>query len=100
MSYDDNAPDPAGAPELGELKPPLTMDEARAAVGRMLARSLEASIIETEAELEKAPEGDDARDTRTFLAAAKELHDALLIQAKRFERPLILRPRRSLRVVR
>ncbi len=79
----------------------MTLDQARAKVGRMMAGTIRRAIDATEAELAASQlEGVAAANGRVFLQAAKELHDALLIKAKQFERPAILRSPRRVRVFR
>lgn len=84
----------------------LTMDEARAWVGRQVCATLRASVEQVTAQLALAAEQpelfeDDAearQHAELVLRAAQELHDSVLLQVRRLERPLVLRPRRALRV--
>jgi hypothetical protein len=82
----------------------LTMDEARAQVCRSLALMLTKSIADTEAELKKAKDagqnGIPEETGRRIVAAARELGVQLINTARKLDRPRILRPERSLKIVR
>jgi hypothetical protein len=82
----------AAAPKL------ITMDQARIQVGRAIAKNLRANIAEVEA-TDPTSEIDSANKL-LVVAAAKELHDSVLMLVKKLERPLILRPNRSVKIAR
>lgn len=77
----------------------LSLDEARAAVARSMASALRKSIEELEAQgahellnTEKNRQG--------MIYAAKELHDNLLLHARKLSAPRILHPNRTLKLTR
>lgn len=82
----------------------LSMDEARAQVCRSVADMLERSIDETEAELQKAlaagQAGPAEKTGARVVVAARELRAQLITTARKLDRPRILRPDRSIKVVR
>jgi hypothetical protein len=86
--------------------PAMTPDEARATLCRSVAAQLEESIKRAEAGL-AGHEDEEPTPERHNIAlttlAAMELRDSLLVSAKLFDkasRPRILRPERSVRIVR
>lgn len=83
----------------------LTPDQARAQVGRSVVKMLRLSIedlkVGIEVDMKVRPTSNRVANGKKLLAAAMELHNALLAKSKKFDRPLILRPSsRGLKVVR
>jgi hypothetical protein len=77
---------------------PMTMNAARAIVARSCAATIARSIEDLRAlETKTAAE---AQDKQSLVTAAQELFNTLIQQARRFDRPLILRPERRIKVVR
>jgi hypothetical protein len=88
---------------------PMTPDEARATLYRSVAQQLEESFRRAEADLDarQAVPGFEPNAETNNIAlvtlATLELRDSLLLSAKQFDkasRPRILRPERSVRIVR
>jgi hypothetical protein len=118
MNHDIPDDEPAVAEEVHngrELSPtaspvrPMTPDEARATLCRSVAAQLEESVRRAEADLDArqaAPGFEPTAETNNIALttlAALELRDMLLVSAKQFDkssRPRILRPERSVRIVR
>jgi hypothetical protein len=86
------------APTTTPTEREFTMDEVRGQMARAVAVNVRKNI----AAVERQPTTSkiDALNKEKTILAAKELHDSLLVMARKFERPLILRPDRSLKVVR
>jgi hypothetical protein len=91
------------------LVPAMTPDEARATLCRSVAAQLEESVRRAEADLDArqaAPGFEPTPETNNIALvtlATLELRDSLLVSAKQFDkssRPRILRPERSVRIVR
>jgi hypothetical protein len=91
---------PEEHPEDQRPVEPLTEQEAKARVARGVAGMLEAMAAQTEAGLEALPDGVAKENERKMAAAARQLRGVLLVTAKRMERPKILQPARSRRVLR
>jgi hypothetical protein len=97
------------SPSGGIPIPAMTPDQARATLCRSVAAQLEESIKRAEADLDArqaAPGFEPTPETNNIALttlAALELRDSLLLSAKQFDkasRPRILRPERSVRIVR
>jgi hypothetical protein len=89
--------------------PAMTPDEARATLCRSVAAQLEESAKRAEADLDArlaVPGFEPTPETNNIALvtlATLELRDSLLVSAKQFDkssRPRILRPERSVRIVR
>jgi hypothetical protein len=96
-------------PEPKPVTPAMTPDEARATLCRSVAAQLEESVKRAEADLDArqaAPGFEPTPETNNIALvtlATLELRDMLLVSAKQFDkasRPRILRPERSVRIVR
>jgi hypothetical protein len=96
-------------PETKPAVPAMTPDEARATLCRSVAAQLEESVRRAEADLDArqaAPGFEPTAETNNIALvtlATLELRDSLLLSAKQFDkssRPRILRPERSVRIVR
>jgi hypothetical protein len=92
---------PAGAEALPTLVERLTPDKGRAFVARRVIEFL-AGIAKTIGEDgERYPEGSPEREGAGFIVgASKELALQLGVRLAQLERPRILRPERSVKVVR
>jgi hypothetical protein len=110
----DHHPNPCGHDGCTGLEciksvPAMTPDQARATLCRSVAAQLEESVKRAEADLDArqaAPGFEPSPETNNIALvtlATLELRDSLLLSAKQFDkssRPRILRPERSIRVVR
>lgn len=82
----------------------LTRDEARAQVCRSIAEMLVQSIEATEEELKKAIDagqvGNAEKTGALIVQAAREMREMMIATARKLDRPRILRPERSMKVIR
>ena len=78
--------------------PPMTMDAARAMVARSCAASIAASLKEFRKL--KTKTSVEAEDKLSLIRASQELFNTLVAQARKFDRPLVMRPERRIKVVR
>jgi hypothetical protein len=98
MSYDTNT---NATPEAVEAKPtkfPMTMGQARATVARSCAATIARSLEEFRTL--KPADAVEEQDKQSIIRASQELFNTLIAQARKFDQPLIMRPDRSVKVVR
>jgi hypothetical protein len=92
---------PAAEPTSSEpAVEPLTSAQAKARVARGVSGMLDQVIAAGAAQLEALPDGVAKENERKMVQEAQALRSILLVTARKLERPGIMKPRRSMRVVR